>query len=83
MSNSVNNRLFLEPYGGGKKLELEIKKGFGTVKARSTLIGLKLVRDAQCDYTLAYCLGTCDFPKAVFAANSPKIGKETEAIARH
>ena len=43
---SVNGRLLLEPYKGAKKLELEVKKGFGTVKARSTLIGLKLLREA-------------------------------------
>lgn len=44
---SVNGRLFLEPYKGAKKLELDIKKGFGTVKARATLIGLKVVRHAK------------------------------------
>ena len=47
IGESVNGRLFLEPYKGAKKLELDIKKGFGTVKARSTLIGLRLLRDAK------------------------------------
>lgn len=46
MSQSINGRLFLEPYQGGKKLELEVKKGFGTVKAKATLIGLKLIKEA-------------------------------------
>jgi hypothetical protein len=44
---SVRNKLFLEPYKGGKKIEAEVKSGFATVKQRSTLIGLKLLMDAQ------------------------------------
>ena len=47
MSNSVNNKLILEPYKGNKKLEMEVKSGFGTVKAKSTLVGLRLLKNAQ------------------------------------
>lgn len=45
--SSSNGNLILEPYKGSKKLEAEVKKGFATVKARSTLIGLKLIEDAE------------------------------------
>lgn len=47
MNFSVNNRLILEPYKGTKKLEMEVKSGFGTIKAKSALIGLALLEDAQ------------------------------------
>lgn len=47
MSNSINNRLFLEPYSGTKKIEVEVKKGFASAKAKHTLIGLKLLKQAN------------------------------------
>lgn len=46
MSESVNGKLFLEPYAGAKKLEMKVQSGFGVVKARANLIGLKLLKDA-------------------------------------
>jgi len=46
MNISINNNILLEPYKGGNKIEMEITKGFGTVKAKATLIPLKVVQDA-------------------------------------
>lgn len=47
MRQSVNNKLILEPYKGQRKIEATVKSGFATVKQRSTLIGLKLLSDAN------------------------------------
>lgn len=44
---SVNNKLILEPYKGTKKIEANTSSGFATIKQKSTLIGLKLIEDAE------------------------------------
>jgi len=47
MSSTINGHLMLEPYTGVRKLEAEVKKGFATVKAKSTLVGLKVLENAE------------------------------------
>ena len=52
MSNSVNGRLFLEPYVNSQKVNLKVKNGWGEVEAKTSLIGLKLLKDAQISVNL-------------------------------
>jgi hypothetical protein len=44
---SVNNKLILEPYKGGKGLQAQVKSGFATVQQKNKLVGLKLMANAQ------------------------------------
>ena len=44
---SVNNKLILEPYEGSHKIESNTSSGFATIKQKTTLIGLKVLEDAQ------------------------------------
>lgn len=42
---SMNGKLILEPYVGGKNIKSEVRAGFSTIK-RSQLVGLKVLSDA-------------------------------------
>lgn len=44
---SVNNKIFCEPYLGGKGLKSEVKSGFATVQQKNNLVPLKVVANAQ------------------------------------
>lgn len=46
---SVNNKILLQPYEGSNKIEANVSSGFATIKQKSSLIGLKLLVDAEID----------------------------------
>lgn len=43
---TVNNKIFCEPYTGGKGLKSEVKSGFATVQQKNNLVGLKVLANA-------------------------------------
>lgn len=43
---TVNNKIFCEPYSGGKDLKSEVKSGFATVQQKNNLVGLRVLADA-------------------------------------
>jgi hypothetical protein len=43
---TVNNKIFCEPYTGGKGLKSEVKSGFATVQQKNNLVGLKVLATA-------------------------------------
>jgi len=47
ITQSMNNKLLLEPYQGENKIKANINSGFATVKQKDTLIGLVLLVDAN------------------------------------
>lgn len=56
---SVNNKIFCEPYTGGKSLKSEVKSGFATVQQKNNLVGLKVIADA----TITVGARTLEIPK--------------------
>jgi len=47
---SVNNKLMLEPYQGSNKIKAEVSSGFAKISQKGTLVGLKLLADANISY---------------------------------
>lgn len=40
------NKLILEPYKGTKKIKTTINSGFASIQQRTTMVGLKILKDA-------------------------------------
>ena len=43
---TFNNKIFVEPYKGEKKIKAEVSGGFARIKQKSSLVGLKVLADA-------------------------------------
>jgi hypothetical protein len=48
---TVNNKLLVEPPQGERKLETKLQSGFASIKQKSNLVGLKVLKDATVQIT--------------------------------